>query len=79
MTEPPMMVAINRPKEAASARPSTALPRVTMRNLQSIRELKSAVIIQANSMEGAVRAPSQLLVIRRTGILMSDGKIPKYV
>ena len=55
MTEPPMMVAISTPKEAPSARPSTALPRVTTRSRQSISELNSPVIIQANSREGAVR------------------------
>ena len=79
MTEPPMMVAISTPKEAASARPSTALPRVTMRSLQSINELNSAVVIQANSMERAVRCPSNLPVMRTTGILSNDGKMPKYV
>ena len=77
MTEPPMMVAISTPNEAASARPSTALPRVTMRSRQSISELNSAVVIQANSREGAVRSPSNLLVNKRTGIRRSDGKMPK--
>ena len=79
MTEPPRMVAISTPKEAASARPSTALPRVTMRSLQSINELNSAVVIQANSRERAVRWPSNLPVMSTTGILSNDGKMPKYV
>ena len=77
MTEPPMMVATSTPNEAASARPSTALPRVTMRSRHSNSELKSAVINQASPMDGAVKSPSNLLVNKRMGILRSDGKIPK--
>ena len=77
MTEPPMMVATSTPKEAASARPSTALPRVTTRSRQSNSELNSAVIIQASNSEGAVKWPSNLLVNRRTGILSRRWENPE--
>ena len=77
-TEPPKIVATSTPKEAASARPSTALPRVTIpeppeqqRAEDSLSSARPAPWTQG------VKSPSNLLVSRRIGILRSDGKIPK--
>ncbi len=72
-----MMVAIRTPYAVASARPSTADPRMRMRVRQSINELKREVSIHATRIDGAVISPSNRLVTNKTGIRINDGKMPK--
>ena len=78
-TDPPRTVAISRPNAAASSRPRTTAPRITMRTRHRSRETNRAVSSHANSMNGAVSLPSRLLVTARIGIRMIEGNSPKYV
>ncbi len=73
-TEPPMMVAISRPYEVASALPIATSPRIRMRTRHSSSDANRPVSSQATSMNGAVSLPSRLWVTARIGIRISVGK-----
>ena len=48
-----------------------------MRSRQSISELNRPVDIQASRIDGPVSLPSRRLVTSRTGMRISEGKMPK--
>ena len=57
-TEPPVIDATRTPRDAASARPSSAWPRIIRRSRQSMRELNRPVARKASRSDGAVSRPS---------------------